>query len=119
MFRITSEQIDELAVLRIDVFVRETVQHLRTRFPQETMLRDEVDLDALVRRARKRGTGWGIASAYDIERLSECLLLYGADFGDSTETGWAGDILSRDDLAGREKMNAISRYETFSLRSGQ
>lgn len=119
MFKIDPAQLDALRAERLSTFIEQTVMHLQTRFPKEAGEQSDESLRALVRLSIDRGRPHGVTSAYDVERLSECLLLYGTDFSLSDETRWARDILGRDDLSGREKLTAISNYEIFESRPSE
>lgn len=117
MLSVSAEQLEQLGRRTADGFIKQTREHLRETFSKETADSDDRALEALVERAMERGPDHDVTSEYDLTRFSECLVLYGLEFGETAETRWAQDILTRDDLSGRDKMSAISDYETFELRS--
>jgi len=119
MIKFNNSQLEAFRSQRLDSFVQNTIVHLRSKFFGEAEKLSNDELDALIRKARERGERYAVTSAYDVRRLSECLLLYGDDFCESAETDWAGNILARENTSGREKMTAISDYEVFVLRPGK
>lgn len=115
MIEPTAEQIEALRKPRLRDWQHETAQELRQRFPDHAGAGPPEATGALVARAVEVGPSYGVTSGYDVRRLAECLLLYGPAFPEGEHDAWAKRILRRDDLGGREKMDAISEYETFAL----
>lgn len=105
-------QMDGIRAARLEAFVAQTVEHLRSRFPDAGL--DATQLGAVVHRALALGARHGVTSAYDLRRLAECVLEHGPEFPETERTAWARRILRRDDLDGRRKMDAIAAHETFA-----
>ncbi len=114
MIRLSQDVLDSLARSRRRAFVASVALRLR-RFEAAAALGDDA-LAALAERAIAAGEGFGVTSAYDVERFAECLLTYGDGFPDLPRTGWAAAILSDETRDGRAKMTAISLHETFAAR---
>ena len=112
---ISEAQLRAFGTGKLNTFVPDAAQRLRQNFPEEAARYADKDLEGLVHTAFVEGKQYEVVMESDVERLAECMLIYGTDFGKSKDTSWARHILRRDDLSSREKMDGIANYEAFNL----
>ena len=63
--------------------------------------------------------GYKITDENDVKRFLEYLVVYGRNFGTSSETKWAYQFLINNVLNGTKKMNAIDDYDLFVITLGK
>lgn len=118
MLVIRKEQMDELGRDALERYYRSIAAHLTTRFPTKTSALTPEEMRSMIARGIERANAHEITDQNDIRRFLEYLTEYGENFGRSSETAWAGDVLARDDLTGTEKVDELDRYELFVLAAG-
>ena len=96
-------------------FERRMTDHLRARFPSESMAFDEHSLQDLVVSGIRLAQGYGIDIEEDIRRYLEYMMVLSRDFDTSPRTAWAGDIL-RSSIDSARKMAEIDKVYVFTRR---
>ena len=119
MLVITEAQLKAVGAGKLKTFVPAAAQRLRQNFPEEAAKYADEDLEGLIHTVYTEGKQYGVVMESDVERLAECFLIYGPEFGKSEETSWARYILRRDDLSSTEKMDGIANYEAFNLAADE
>ena len=104
---IRREQFDTFKAALQSDYVRQIVEHLQVRFPEECRARcyNSRVLTGLVSQAIDDTNRYGVQQASDLQLYLECLVLLRPNF--DKETDWAASILNRPDLDGTAKMDAI------------
>ncbi|WP_164018040.1 hypothetical protein [Pyxidicoccus trucidator] len=106
MLVIRDDQIAALRQARGEAFERRVEALLRAQLPEwrdapEGMVRQ------LVTAARARAARHAIFQPADLERFILYAGRYGADLGETPETGWARPILEDRSRLGRQKLDAL------------
>lgn len=117
MLMIRKKQMEVLEEYSLDAFVDRMVNHLRFAFEAEVRDIPDDELRELIRKGVVNAEQYGIEDEADVERFIEYVARFGADFGQTTQTIWADEILSNMEIDGTEKMNMIDDYDLFELNT--
>jgi hypothetical protein len=117
MLMIRKEQMEALEEYSLDAFVDRMVNHLRSAFEAEVRDMPDDELRELIRTGIYNAEQYGIEDEADVERFIEYVARFGADFGQTTQSIWADEILSNMEIDGTEKMNMIDDYDLFELNT--
>jgi hypothetical protein len=112
---------DQMKALRASLqkrLVERLLVHVRTAFAGQTEAHKDSELRDLIRRAIEEAYTYGITVEGDVARYVEYTICYGAPFGRTPETEWAVEVLRREDLDGRAKMDAIDDLEEYRQAQG-
>ncbi len=106
MLVIRDAQVATLRQARSDAFERRVEALLRAHLPE---WRDapEGTIRQLITAARARAARHAIFQPGDLERFILYAGRYGADFGETPETGWAWSIIEDRSMLGRQKLDAL------------
>ena len=115
MLKIRKEQMEAFKSDILRKFEDGMAVHLRSQFAEQTKRLREPELRELVHKGILRAREYEVMFEPDVCRYLECMIVHGVDFDKDAKTSWAGGILRRRDLDGREKMNHIDDYEMFTL----
>ena len=119
--KITKAQAELFALKNEETFVRLTAEHLRARHA-EALEKHGIKDDALekfVRATMAEAEKHGVVNEPDIRFYCECKLILGPKFDRASDTAWAGEILSRNDIDGAQKMNEIEEHMLFATDDPQ
>jgi hypothetical protein len=118
MLTIRKEQMQLLKRHMANQFANRLVRQWRASYPEATKSRSDAALLDDMKKAMQDAESRGITGQVQIQRYAGFVMEYGASFGSSPTTGWAGAVLERSDLAGSEKMAAIEEAYLHERRAG-
>ena len=116
--KIRQEQMGVLSLASLRRFAGRMVEILPTRFPKEVEerhLQERQHLEAAILEGIQRAKGHGVLNEADVERFLECAIIFGPEFDEDAGIPWAQEILTRKNLDGEQKMDAIDEHRIFSL----
>ena len=91
---------------------------LPSRFPKEVeerQLQQAEHLEAVLLEGVQRANDYGIINEADVERFLECIIIFGPRFDVDDRIPWAREVLTRPDLDGEQKMDAMDDHRIFCL----
>jgi len=115
MLIIREEQMNCFRQIKLESFYNSMEQHLKNKFHEETKKLNDFKLHKLIVEGVGQAKLFDITDKTDIKRFLEYLVIYSQDFGKSSETQWAYQFLSNEQLTGNEKMNQIDEYDLFEI----
>lgn len=118
MLVIRKAQLETLEEYSLASFVQRMAKQLRSSCAAETRDISEPDLRQMISAGVERAEQFGIEDEADVERFLDYTLRFGPEFGNTSQTTWAGEILQDDGMDGSEKMNRINDYDLFVLGLG-
>jgi hypothetical protein len=116
--RIRAEQIRFLGELSGRQFEQRMAAHLRDRFPSQTAAVSDDALLGRIRSGAQKAKCYGLETETQTCTYLEFDVIYGGDFDENAQTGWAGTILRNHRLSGDEKLQALEDHELFAERAG-
>lgn len=114
LWRIRPQQKQAFSEYLIGCFVDRMIRRLQDDFSVELAGNglDDKDLEPLVRRAIARSKQYGIVNEGDVERYILCTAVMGPQFDVDRTIPWAGEILRKEHLDGKLKMDQIVDHLT-------
>ena len=107
MLTIRPEQMRALSQYMVEQFEVRAMAHLRAVVPDRVRDLDDAGLRQYVRRGMAVGQRYQIKTEADTLRFLVVLLTLGEGFATNHRTGWARQVLSRQDLQPRQKLDEI------------
>ncbi|MCY1074532.1 hypothetical protein [Archangium lansingense] len=95
-------------------FTDRLMPHLRRLAPAQTRSLDDAALRAVAEAGLARAAGHGITTEWDLCRFVLHHLRLGSGFETDPRFAWARDILARNDLDGRRKLDRLD-YHYFHV----
>jgi hypothetical protein len=118
MLTIRKEQMELLKRHMASQFANRLVRQWRSSYPEATKSRSDAALLDDMKNAIQDAESHGITGQAEIERYAGFVMEYGASFGSSPTSRWAGAVLERSDLAGSEKLAAVEEAYLHEGRAG-
>jgi len=119
MLTIRKEQMDVLSQYMLNQFSDRMELHLTKRYSEQTKKMNDGQLRELIVKGVEEAEEYDVTDENDVKRFLEYHVEYGRDFGYSSETKWAKQILNNKDLTGTSKMNEVDDYDLFVLTLGK
>lgn len=116
MLTIRQAHFDALGRMMEDQFVVRMLRHLRERFGDCLDVKSDEEVSQLIRVAIRKAAGFDISRECDVYRFIEYIVMYGADFEQSSRYSWAEYILRASELSGAQKMDRIDDCDLFMSR---
>ena len=111
MLMIKNKQMEVFKQHAKDIFKKNVFNHLRSVFPEETLLVSDEKLEYLINIGIINSQKYEISMEWDIRRYLECCILYGWNFDTDPNYQWAINILNDKDFDGKTKMDKIEQID--------
>lgn len=113
---IKKEQFDSFGIYMKKNFEQRMHKYLQDKFPEHSKKSSSRDIRTLVQNGIQKAEHYNIEYENDIRRFLEYVVIYGIQLDIQKETHWIRDILQRNDVSGRKKMDFIDDSELQELR---
>ena len=112
-FTMTDSHLEAFAAQQRERFEDEMVVHLRKEFPEEFRKMGEARMRELIREGISSADSYNLVLEYDVARYIELMVAVSPNFDDSPKTPWAEEILTDEELTGREKIYRLYEHVMF------
>ena len=101
---------------KVQAYDETLVEKLRKLQPENTQPLPDETLIAYVSEHQAKAQRYGLKTTRNILRYLEYTLIFSPDFDNNPKTHWARAILNSPKLSGREKIERLDNYYTFTLK---
>jgi hypothetical protein len=119
MLRIRQEQMHAFARNAREMFVRRSVDHIRSLLPDEYARLGEERVRDSVEHAIARCRQYGITEGYDVLRYVNLMYTLGHHFDDDGQYAWAADLLKDRQISPRIRLDLLVEQAKMTLADSE